>query len=448
MRYLSPNDFGAVAMVTVITGFLQTFANSGLGLSLIYKDDVENLDKSTVFVTQVFMGILLATIVFFSAYPISVFYQNDQLVNITRWLSILFIINSLGRVSSSLLRKELKFKEIFYATIISALAGSGIAIYLVLNDFGLYSIIAQYIVTAIVINIMFLILNGEIPELKFSRDILKGHLDYSLPLFGNNFLNYWSKNSDNLIVGKFLGSSDLGIYSRSYTFMMIPARRLTISISGVLFPALVKIKNDIPQLKKKYVQLSALIAMAITPVMTSIIIAAKPFVMVVIGPEWSEMILTFQILSIVGWIQAITMVNNRLFMVLNKNRMFFKITVLSSIISVIGYLIGAQFSIEWVAFSYVVVTLIISLISYIAISKAMNSSSWFALKGLLPYFLILTFLISSGLYLVDKFYSESWYFLIATVLIVILTYLCLIYFFRKKDLNLFIDLIKKYGLKS
>ena len=111
MRLLEPSEFGLLGMVAVFTGFIRVFKSFGLGTSLIYKKNIDELDKSTLFYTNVFIGTVLTLILFFGSSFIASFYNTPDLERIAKYISITYVIQAIGTIHSNLLSKNLEFNE-------------------------------------------------------------------------------------------------------------------------------------------------------------------------------------------------------------------------------------------------------------------------------------------------------------------------------------------------
>jgi PST family polysaccharide transporter len=447
MTMLSPKDFGLVGMITVVTGFISALGNTGLGSSLIFKKKLEEIDISTVFVFNLFLGGVFSVLTFLLAKPIAYFYEDDALISLTRLVSILFIINSSGFAATALMRKELRFKQTFIMSVVSSSIGAIVALSLAYMSFGPYSLIWQLITVGLVSNFIALWFSGYGMKFKYSKLIFKEHMGYGLPLLGNSIFNYWSKNSDNLIIGKFLGSDALGLYSRSYTFMMLPARRVTVALTGVLFPTLVKIKESKEILVEKFSQFNALVALVITPIMAILVAIAYPLVNTLMGFEWIEMCKSFQILCVAGWMMSASMVSSKMFLVLGITKKLFRLTVFTGVLAIGGFIIGSQHSIEMVAFIYVLVTIITLSVTYYILAAELETSYWIAIKELATYFILFLILASLGLFIVNFVEVSAVLHLTLAPLSLSLVYSGLIYLFKAQDFNLGKRLFYRYVLK-
>ena len=126
-----------------------------------------------------------------------------------------------------------------------------------------------------------------------------------LHLTGFNLLNYWARNADNLLVGRWLGPDSLGVYARAYGLMLLPYSQVTSVLSGVMLSALSRLQPDLERARASYLRSTAVLALVTFPISAGLSVTAGPFVEVLLGPRWSDVVPVLQILALVGPFQAL-----------------------------------------------------------------------------------------------------------------------------------------------
>lgn len=336
-RLILPEEFGLLSMVTVFTGFFVVFKNFGLGASIIYHGKVEKLELNSIFWFNIFISFLFSVIIFFLARPIADFYGNQRLIPITYAVSLLFFIQSIGIVPDTLIRKELQFKGFFIRNLSNNIVSGIIGIIFAFMGYGVWAlIIKQFIGNIWTIIISFMMVDWR-PKFEFNFYSLKKHFAFGLPLFGENFINYWTRNIDTLLVGKFLGEKTLGFYNRAYALMTLPLRQINSAIARVIFPAFSKINQDKDQLWLFYIKLLRLTAFITFPMMILLFILSKETILILYGKNWLPMVPILKGLSLLGAIQSLTSYSGTMFQVLGKTKqqfilgLFFKPFTIGSI---------------------------------------------------------------------------------------------------------------------
>ena len=153
-RILTPEDFGIVGMSLAFIHMLKILMTFGFNEALIQNDTTSKLTFSSVFYINVFVGVVVSTLLIISAPYIADFYNRKVLKGLIRILSIIYLLESLNMVQTTILKKSLDFKILTFRSLISqSIAGIG-AIVLALNGFGLYALVAQHIFASLFKNII------------------------------------------------------------------------------------------------------------------------------------------------------------------------------------------------------------------------------------------------------------------------------------------------------
>ena len=240
-RLLSPDDFGILAMVTVFTNFAMIFSEMGVSSALIQKQDTHDRHYHSAFWLNILVGIGL-TLIFMAASPfIAWFYKKPELTPILLVVALNFLFSSFTIIQQTILTKEMDFKSLAIRDIIAVILAGVIGIALAYHGFGVWSLVYQLIAFTIINALLLWILSPWRPKLEFSISDIKDIFHFSAHLTGFNFLNYFSRNIDQLLIGKFLGTQALGYYSLAYKIMLYPLQNISRVISKVMFPVFSKI---------------------------------------------------------------------------------------------------------------------------------------------------------------------------------------------------------------
>lgn len=352
MRFIDPVEFGLLGMVVVFSGFLNVLSNFGLGSSLIQKQETTAVDNDTIFWSTLGLSVFLALLLAAAAPWIAAFYEEPRLQLITVTISSLFLIQGLGATHTTLAKKQLDFRSIFYSNVGGVLVGGGLAVYLAFQGFGVWALVVQQLVTKTMQVLVIWIVIRYRPRAYWSKSILRDHLRFSLPLVGRNSLNYWSRNADNFFIGKFLGAGQLGLYTRAYSLMMMPVSKISGVISSVLFPSLSLIQDDEERIVSIFLKVTRIIAFITFPLMASLYLGAESFIQLVLGERWLDMKVVLQILCSVGALQSVATLNGNIFLVKDKTLIAFYLNIFNSIVYLIGFYIGSQHSIERLSMIY------------------------------------------------------------------------------------------------
>ncbi len=353
-RLLHPSDFGLIGMIFVFTGFAKLIGDLGLGAGLIQKMDLNSSHLNAVFGLNIIMGLLLSVLFWFTAPFIANFYHEDRLVLLIKAISVSFLIEATKVVQTALLEKEMNFKKLTLIEIFSETCSGVIVIMLALFGWGVWSLVIQYLLPAIIATILLWIFSTWRPTQFFHFKAYKDLCHFSLNLLGFNILNYFTRNADNLLVGKYLGSAALGIYTWAYRIMLFPIYQMSGVVTRVMFPALSAIQNDKARVKKIYLRAIRVIALVTFPTMIGIGVLAEPFIRTVLGNQWMGVVPILQILCIGGIRQSVGTTVGWIYTSQGRTDLQFKWNgIVSSVVSVIAFIIGLRWGGVGVALAYV-----------------------------------------------------------------------------------------------
>ena len=308
-RLLLPADFGLIAYLAIFIAISHSFINSGFGQALIQKQDATNLDESSIFYFSSSIGFIAALIMFFSAPYIADFYNEQQLVLITKILAISLVINSLGHVQWNLMQKNLDFKLQFKVNIYSTIISGSVSILMAIQGFGFWSLVTRLILNDLMITLLLWIYYKWRPSLNFSFSSLKTMYVFGSRLFIVSITNALFTNIYETIIGKYFIAQQLGYYSKAKGYSMYPVSILNGIISQVTFPVFSKLQNDKLQLKN-YASKSLIMITFITfPFMFGLIIIAEPLIEVVLTDKWLPIVPYFQLLCVIGILYPLQTIN-------------------------------------------------------------------------------------------------------------------------------------------
>ena len=255
-RVLNPRDFGILGMIMVFSTFFNLLGNIGVGPAIINNRELTREDLGVISNYVFLQGVVLTLIFYFASTLISDFYRMPELLGASKLMSFSILFNSLLTVGSSLLYRDRRFKLIAIIQIVSGILSALVAILLAINSFSFYAIVWQNIISSFLVFLLGFIFTRElvIYSLDFSLYSIKKIFNYSFFQFLFNVINYFARNADNLLIGKFMGPVFLGVYDISYRLMLFPIQNLTGVFSSVLQPILSSRQHDLDILYDNYVE--------------------------------------------------------------------------------------------------------------------------------------------------------------------------------------------------
>lgn len=357
-RILQPEDFGLLAAAMLVLGFLNIFRDLGLAASIIQKKNPSQSLISSLFWISIFVGIIFAILLIFIAVPISEFFNSSELIPILQILTLNFIISSTSIIQQSLLEKELKFELIAKLDTGSSLLGSIAGIGCALLGFGVWSLVIQVMVTTTMFSLLIWLQQVWKPSFLIDFEEIRSVARFSSNLFGFNLLNYLVRNSDYLLIQKYLGERLLGYYNLAYRIMLYPLENISAIVSKVMFPYYSKIQDDNDDYRKSYLKITNSIALLTFPMMLWLMSSSEMFVLVLLGEKWSPIINLLSVLAPVGLIQSIYSPAGIIYQSKGRTDWWFRWGLLTAVLTISAFIIGLKWGILGVAVAYLIVTVL------------------------------------------------------------------------------------------
>ncbi|AYC18276.1 Teichuronic acid biosynthesis protein TuaB [Dickeya dianthicola] len=359
-RLIPPGEYGLMAMALVVTNFAILVRDLGTAAAIIQRQDLEEKTINAIFWLNVAMGLVIAVTVIASSPVISYLFHESRLIFILCLLSISFPLASTSSAHLALLEKRSRFREIAFIEISSSATAVTIAIVLAYMNWGVYSLVMQSIIMALMSTIQLWLKSDWRPTTKkiFDWHEIKNLLGFSGNLTLFNFINYFSRNADSMIIGHYLSSAVLGAYSLAYRIMLFPVQNMTFVASRALFPIFSEHQKDNEKLRESYYSTLQFILLIVLPLMTGLAVLSEPFVNLVFGEKWhlTASILTW--LAPTGIIQAVLSTSGTVFMAKGRTDVLMKLGIVGMILQVSAFVLGVNFGILNFAKFYFIANLI------------------------------------------------------------------------------------------
>ena len=381
-RLLPATDYGLMAMATVVTNFALLLRDLGTAAAIIQKTELREETKATVFWLNVMMGLLLSLALFVSAPLIAHYFADAELVPVLSMLCIALPLASSGAVHQALLERQSAFRGLTCIEIGSSLAGLLAAIVAALSGAGVYSFVIQSILTAGLSSILLWIVSGWRPWTLPSWRELHGLIGFSGNLTLFNFINYFSRNADGMIIGRYLGAAALGSYSLAYKLMWFPVQNVTLAASRALYPALSRQQNAPEVMARLYLRTVSLIALVTAPLMVGLLVVREPFVRVVFGPGWPMVPEILAWLAPTGFIQSIVSSTGTVFMARGRTHVMAGLGTFNAIVTITAFALGAKFGVVGVAAFYFAANVLHAIPCLFFAMRALESSPKLLLKAI------------------------------------------------------------------
>ncbi|MDI9894217.1 lipopolysaccharide biosynthesis protein [Rhodococcus sp. IEGM 1381] len=347
-RLLGPAAFGTIALATLVTAFATIFNDMGIGSAIIQRKKLDEPTLTTAFLLNAAAGVVLASAITAASPWLADFFESPDLRFILP-LSSLTLVLSLSLVQRSLLQRKMNFGAVMALDFMYGIISAIVSVVLVLLGMGVEAIPIGAITATAISSIAAAIWCPWRPRRRPTWESTKSLWGYSGHVLAFNILNYWSKNIDNLLVGKFLGDVSLGYYSRAYNLMQLPVTNLNRVLSTVLFPALSSLQTEKERFRRGWL-LSSQAGLAVGFWVAIVTAVASPYLIEVLyGNEWLPMATTLTILMIATPAYILSSNASPIFLALGATRLQFRLGLATAALRVVSIVIGLQFGYVGVA---------------------------------------------------------------------------------------------------
>ncbi len=351
-RLLTPQDFGLITMVTAVTGFVVMFKDMGLSMATVQRSEVNHAQISTLFWINVVLSIGVMLVIAALAPAIAWFYGEPRLELITLALAGAFIFGGLTVQHQALLRRQMRFVSLAFIQIVSMLAGILTAIIAAFYGAGYWALVLMQLATAITGAIAVWVACGWRPGLPVRRSGVREMLAFGGNLTGFNFVNYFARNLDNVLIGRFWGANELGMYNKAYNLLLLPIRQVNMPITSVVIPGLSRFQKEPEKFRAFYKKGISLLVFLNMPTIAFLFVAAKEVIVTILGPQWVDATPIFRALAPAAFIGTFNVSTGWVYICLGETRRQFRWGILVASVISLSFVIGVYWGAIGIAIAY------------------------------------------------------------------------------------------------
>ena len=341
-RILAPSDFGIIALTTVVMSFFDIIATAGLGPAIIQAKDLTKDKYPDIFSWSIIIALFCFLVFNLAVIPVSIYYHEEKLILILRLLSVQLLFTSLNVFPYSLMLKELRFKELSILSSSNTLLFGVMAVVMAYSGFGIYSLLALPIGNAVMSFIVCFLITRDsiritlIPRFRPFLDLLQ----FSVYQFSFNLINYFSRNLDKLLLGKYLGMESLGYYEKSYRLMTLPISTLTNVFAPTIQPVLANYQDDKAVIRDTYNSLTRYLLSLGAVITPFFVFSAEEIIRIIFGPQWGEAVPIFQVLAVSIMFQLVDSLSGGILQSSNNVKYLFISGTICAIVNIASLLVG------------------------------------------------------------------------------------------------------------
>jgi O-antigen/teichoic acid export membrane protein len=355
-RMLLPEYFGLIGMVTAITVIAEQFKDLGLSTATVQQKEITHEQVSNLFWVNAALGLALMVLISSASFLIARFYGEQRLIYITIAMSTGFFWSSMTTQHQALLKRQLKLATIGVIQIGSTLISTAIAITMAIKGYGYWALVWLEVLRSLLVALGTWVCCPWIPDPPRKHIKIDRLLRFGRDIAGFNIIVSFAATLDQILIGKFYGPAQLGIYRQAYALIFFPIRQLIQPVGIVTEPSLSFLQDDAERYRRYYRKMLATLSFVTMPVVLYLLVYSRDVVLVVLGERWTETTPIFRILAIAAFISPASHTTLWLLVTCGKTRRFFNLGLVTGLVMLVSFSVGVLWGALGVAYGYLVAT--------------------------------------------------------------------------------------------
>lgn len=358
-RLLAPEDFGLVAMAGIVLGFVDLFRDLGTGSALVRAKEVNPVLQSSVFWLNLLFGVTMTLSMMALSPVIAALYREPRVQPVLMVMSVSFLLSSMAIVQAGVMNRKMRFQALAKIELSASALSYTVGIGAALLDQGVWSLVYQTLTYTATSTTLLWIVGDWRPQRVFIWSEVRGIMSYSLNLVGYNVFYYFAQNVDNLLIGRFLGTSALGVYDMAFKLMAFPMAAVSAVFGKVMLPYFARAQDDLPRFRYVYLQISRAISFITFPLMIGLFATREHFVMAVFGADWIQMIPLLTMFAPLAAIRSVLTTTGSIYVATGRADLQLRWGIVSNLVVFAGLAIGVQWGIIGVAAGFTATALLL-----------------------------------------------------------------------------------------
>lgn len=387
-RLLSQADYGLLGMLAIFIPLSNVLLDSGFGSAIVKNKDANHDDFNAVFYFNMFVSVALYGILYVCAPLIARFFEEPELVLLSRVLFLTILFNAFSLIQNLLLTKELRFGQQAKANTISLLLSSAVAVGLAFKGYGVWALVWQTVLLSIFKTLLLWGMNPWRPTLGFKMQPLRDAFAFSSRMLVSGIINVIFNNIYSVIIGKAFNKVELGYYQQAYKYNEIPTTLITNTFRTVALPVFANVHSDHERLARVLRKTNQSIAFILFPVLFGLIVIAKPLLVGLIGEKWLPSVPIFQILLISGFFSVFSYIFNELLVAKGKSRTYLRIEIARKVVLVLAIIATFHWGVKGLALGWAIYSCAGLLLSGFFACRVIDTPFRGFFVAVAPYFIL------------------------------------------------------------
>lgn len=387
-RILSPEEFGLVGMITIFIVLGTNLMDSGFTNALIRKEEVNDKDLSTVFYTNLAIGLVIYAILYFTAPFIAAFLEQGILTELMRVLGLSVVILSLGQVQRVTFIRKIDFRTQAIISMAASVISGVCSIWMALKGYGVWSLVAQQLSKQATVALLLWVFSTWKPSFIFSVKSFREMFAFGSKLLACSIISVIWNEIYSFVIGKLYSPVSVGYFSRAEKFKSMVTINIGQVVQRVGYPVMSTIQNDPERQVRVYRKIARLTILITSTLVMGLLGCADAMIEVLIGAKWLPAGDYLRILGLSGIFIPLLLGSVNVFNANGKSEITLKLEIIKTLLAVIPVTLGIIYNIEMLLWGMVGITVASYLIHAGYVSREIPYSIWMQVKDIVPYLVI------------------------------------------------------------
>lgn len=424
-RIIGPESFGLIGMLTIFILLAESVVSGGFSAALVQRSNqITTEDENTVFYINLIWGFGIYAALYFSAPIIAQFYKEPKLIDISRILFLVVIVNSLAVVVRAKLIIKIDFKSQAIASTIATLLSASVGIYLVQLGYDYWAFVWMLVLKACLNTIFIWFFCRWWPQHVFSIMSFKRLFKFGSNLMLAGFVATFVNNLYIALIGRYFNATQVGYFTQAsnlsnYLFFFISS-----TLQGVTYPILTSVKEERDRLVLIYKKLISITVLVSLPLLVGLAAVSHEFVLLFLGEEWMPAVPVLTALCFARAITPISAINMNILNAIGRSDLFLKVDLTKLPLTLGALILAVPYGIQAVAWSMVATSVIAFFINAYFPGKIFGFGSFLQLKAASKYIIAAAIMYFGVVWL--QFDASLWLLLVSKIILGVVLYLILL----------------------
>ena len=358
-RLLTPEDFGVMSAAMMVIAFSQIFWEAGMSKALIQRQTDVDDAANFAFWVNIALGMFIAFLLFLTAEPIAlIFFQDERVKAVLRVMTLQVLLGALSSVQTALLQKQMSFKKLFWVRLSTVCLPCMASIPLAWAGLGYWAIVSGTLTGQAVQILMLWRMSQWRPALRFPLSVAKPMSKFGAWVGVSGLLGWFYVWADSLIVGKYLGIHNLGLYRTGNQFSALVFATVFGPITPVLYSHLAKMYQNKNLLRNAIEKVIKVITLTAVPGAILLFSFSEKIGIAVFGERWDGIGFVIGVIALMHGISWIVGMNGEFYRAMAKPSYETIVTASTLAVYLFVYIYAAQISFKvfvWARFILAIV---------------------------------------------------------------------------------------------